>query len=77
MLYEDAGDGYGYENGEYAVISLHWDDKAGSLTIDERAGCFPGMKEYNEMEVFLNGKKAAVINYYGKKVVLKPEDVLQ
>ncbi len=77
VLYEDAGDGYGYENGEYAVISLHWDDKAGSLTIDERAGCFPGMKEYNEMEVFLNGKKAAVINYYGKKVVLKPEDVLQ
>ena len=77
VLYADAGDGYGYENGEYAVISLHWDDKAGSLTIDERAGCFPGMKEYNEMEVFLNGKKAAVINYYGKKVVLKPEDVLQ
>ena len=39
VLYEDAGDGYGYENGEYAMISMHWDDKTGSLTIDERTSC--------------------------------------
>ena len=25
-LYEDAGDGYGYEQGEYCVITLVWED---------------------------------------------------
>lgn len=25
-LYEDAGDGYGYESGEYTLSSIHWDD---------------------------------------------------
>ena len=31
-LYDDAGDGYGYERGEYAATPLRWDDKAGQLT---------------------------------------------
>ena len=26
-LYEDAGDGYGYERGEYTLTRLHWDDE--------------------------------------------------
>ena len=25
-LYEDAGDGYGYENGEYCITEMKWDD---------------------------------------------------
>ena len=25
-LYEDAGDGYGYEQGEYAIVPIRWDD---------------------------------------------------
>ncbi|MDR1688634.1 MAG: glycoside hydrolase family 31 protein [Clostridiales bacterium] len=32
MLYDDSGDGYGYENGEYTLIKLVWDDAAGKLT---------------------------------------------
>ena len=31
-LYEDAGDGYGYEAGEYRVTHLAWDDAARRLT---------------------------------------------
>ena len=31
-LYEDAGDGYGYEKGEYTVRQLLWDDAARRLT---------------------------------------------
>ena len=31
-LYEDAGDGYGYEKGEYTVKQLLWDDAARRLT---------------------------------------------
>ena len=31
-LYDDAGDGYGYENGEYTLTRLQWNDAAGQLT---------------------------------------------
>ncbi|MBR0367554.1 MAG: DUF5110 domain-containing protein [Clostridia bacterium] len=31
-LYEDAGDGYGYERGEYTITRLHWDDAARTLS---------------------------------------------
>jgi len=31
-LYDDAGDGYGYENGEYTLTLLQWNDAAGQLT---------------------------------------------
>ena len=30
-LYDDAGDGYGYEEGAYGVTRLTWDDRAGRL----------------------------------------------
>jgi len=34
-LYDDAGDGYGYERGEYALNPLRWDDGRGELTPSE------------------------------------------
>ena len=34
-LYDDAGDGYGYERGEYALTPLRWDDMRGELTPSE------------------------------------------
>jgi alpha-D-xyloside xylohydrolase len=42
--YEDAGEGWGYERGEYALVDMRWDDAAGKLTIAARQGSFPGMK---------------------------------
>ncbi|MGN6626183.1 MAG: DUF5110 domain-containing protein, partial [Tepidisphaeraceae bacterium] len=42
-LYDDAGDGFGYEKGQYATIPLSWNDKNGTLTIGARAGNYPGM----------------------------------
>jgi alpha-D-xyloside xylohydrolase len=42
-LYEDEGDGYRYEQGVHAVIPLNWDQKAGTLTLGDRQGTFPGM----------------------------------
>jgi alpha-D-xyloside xylohydrolase len=44
LLYEDAGDGYGYEKGEYAEIALHWDDASRTLAFGARAGAYPGMR---------------------------------
>lgn len=42
-LYEDDGLTYAYEKGAYTTIPLHWDDRAGKLTIGQRAGQYPGM----------------------------------
>lgn len=42
-LYEDDGLGYGYERGEFSRIPIAWDDEAGTLTLGERQGAFPGM----------------------------------
>ncbi|MBO4292636.1 MAG: DUF5110 domain-containing protein [Lachnospiraceae bacterium] len=33
-LYEDAGDGYGYEKGEYVLTELMWDDLSGKLLVN-------------------------------------------
>lgn len=42
-LYEDAGDGYGYEQGAYAVTPLTWDESASTLAIGPRKGAYEGM----------------------------------
>jgi len=41
-LYEDEGDNYNYEKGNYTIISLNWDDRHQRLTIGQRQGKFPG-----------------------------------
>lgn len=42
-LYQDAGDGYGYEKGEYAITRLVWRDRERRLIMEERQGAYPGM----------------------------------
>ncbi len=53
-LYEDEGDGYGYEQGAFATVEIRWDDRARRLTIGERAGAYPGMPAEREMAVTLH-----------------------
>ena len=40
-LYEDAGDGYGYEQGQHSLIPLRWNDHTSTLTIGDREVPFP------------------------------------
>ncbi len=42
-LYEDEGDTYDYETGQYALIPFSWDDTAQQLTIGARIGSYSGM----------------------------------
>ena len=44
-LYDDQGDGYGYEKGQYATIDLRWNDAKHELSIGKRHGKFPGMPQ--------------------------------
>ncbi|MBT9331534.1 glycoside hydrolase family 31 protein [Paracidobacterium acidisoli] len=52
-LYEDAGDGYGYEHGERAIIPLRWDDAHFTLTIGAREGAYPGMAKSRQFRIIL------------------------
>ena len=52
-LYEDAGDGYAYENGEFTVIPMHWDNASSTLTIGERQGAYSGMLTERDFRVAL------------------------
>lgn len=54
-LYEDAGDGYGYEQGQHSLIPLRWDDRSSTLIIGERQGSFTGMVEHRKFRVVLVG----------------------
>ena len=64
-LYEDEGDNYNYEKGKYATIGFHWNDKARTLTIDERQGIYPGMQEKRQFTIVMPDGKQQVVNYEG------------
>ncbi|MCS7112560.1 MAG: glycoside hydrolase family 31 protein [Nitrososphaerota archaeon] len=42
-LYEDDGETYSYEKGEYSLTPIRWFEDDGRLVIDEREGSYPGM----------------------------------
>jgi len=59
-VYEDAGDGYDYEDGEYAWTTLEWDDATQTLTVRDRDGSFPELVEERDLDVALVGDGRAV-----------------
>src|SRR6185437_8155236 len=52
-FYEDEDDNYNYERGAHTVIPLHWDDKTETLTLGDRRGTFPGMREHRTFHAVL------------------------
>ncbi len=42
-FYEDECGSYCYKKGVHATTSIHWDDTARTLTLDDRNGSYPGM----------------------------------
>jgi alpha-D-xyloside xylohydrolase len=41
VLYDDAGDGFGYQRGEYSAVQLTWNDRSRTLSIASRDRTFP------------------------------------
>lgn len=68
-LYEDDGETYGYERGEYAEVPLAWNDKSQTLTIGARRGSYAGTARRFTV-VKPDGKKKTV-EYRGKQVKVK------
>lgn len=52
-MYEDENDNYNYEKGLYSTITLQWNDKSQTLTIEGRKGSFPGMLKTRTFKVVL------------------------
>ena len=54
-LYEDEGDSYRYEQGQFSTIDFVWDDATWSLSIHARQGSFPGMLAHRRFRIVLVG----------------------
>ncbi|MDE2181972.1 MAG: glycoside hydrolase family 31 protein [Alphaproteobacteria bacterium] len=73
VLYDDAGDGYGYQSGQHAQISLSWKDKTHQLVFGTRQGTFPGMRRQQAFTVICGaaGKRGSrSLDYAGEAVKL-------
>jgi alpha-D-xyloside xylohydrolase len=81
-LYEDEGDNYNYEKGQYSTITITWNDVKKTLTISDRKGSFSGMLAERKLNIVkVSNNKAAgmdkvesfdkVVSYSGKKVEVK------
>ena len=69
-FYEDAGDGYGYEDGEYNRIRMNWDDGLRTLTIGEAARKFSGGLSGRTCRLICEGKEKVFV-YSGERTVVE------
>ena len=78
-FYEDEGDTYDYEKGQYAAIPITWHDSTHTLEIGARTGTFPGMLTEHTFNIVwvskdhgagvdLATKYDSVVHYNGKPV---------
>ena len=73
-LYEDEGDNYNYERGQYTEIQFRWDDRTRQLTIATRKGQFPGMLQQRRFTIVLPGQsltQAKTVDYAGQQLTVK------
>ncbi len=70
-LYEDEGDNYNYEKGQFSTIVMKWIDKARTLTIGKRDGSFKGMLPERQFNVRIVNGSSKTVKYSGKKASLK------
>ena len=66
LLYEDEGDNYNYEKGQYSTIAFHWNDRSRTLTIADRQGSYPGMLQKRQFVVVLPDGRQQTVHYEGK-----------
>jgi alpha-D-xyloside xylohydrolase len=79
-LYEDAGDGYAYERGAFALIKMSWNEAAQQFLLGSRSGLFPELVTEREFHITLInattgrndlGERAHVIHYTGGEILLE------
>ena len=71
LLYEDEGDNYNYEQGQYATIPFQWNDRSRTLTIGSRQGSYPGMLERRQFTIVLPDGQSKQVDYDGTELKVK------
>ena len=66
VLYEDEGDNYNYEKGDYSTIIIKWNERTRTITIGERQGSFKGMQQQRRFTIVMPDGKQQTIDYAGK-----------
>ena len=70
-LYEDEGDNYNYEKGQYATIRFTWDNQKKQLTIGKQEGQYPGMLKQRKFNVRIAGQEGIkTVEYNGEEIIL-------
>ena len=73
VWYDDAGDGYGYEKGEFSRVFLSWNDMKKELTLSAREGSYPGMPAQLKMILHVPGKNDISFVYDGSECNVQAE----
>ena len=77
-LYEDEGDNYNYEKGEYTIIPFKWDEEKNTLTIGVKQGNYPGSltnRIFNIVFVTESEGLGITVNAMNKKVFYSGKQV--
>ncbi len=69
-FYDDAGDSYDFEKGEYVRIKMHWNDDKNELTISDAEGSYPEAPKQRNFTI-RKGDKSKSISYKGKQIRVK------
>ncbi|WP_443751398.1 glycoside hydrolase family 31 protein [Asticcacaulis solisilvae] len=69
-LYDDAGDGYAYQQGQHATVRMTWSDSAHRLDIAARQGTFDGMpvRQIFTVRCGPDGAMPQTVTYAGRPV---------
>ena len=70
-LYEDDGETYAYEQGQYTEIPITWNDRKHTLTIGKRQGQYSGALQSRQFTILLPDGTGKTVNYQGKAVSIK------
>ena len=70
-LYEDEGDSYNYERGQYTTILMTWKNATRTLTIGTRQGQFKGMLQGRKFTVVLPDGTTKTVDYNGTETNIK------
>jgi alpha-D-xyloside xylohydrolase len=70
-LYEDEGDNYNYEKGQYTTILMTWNNAQRTLTIGQRQGQYKGMIGNRKFQVVLPDGTTKTVDYQGSETIVK------
>lgn len=72
QLYDDEGDGYGYEQGRFATVMLTWNQAQHRFTFGKRSGKYPGMSSKQTFRVVCGttpaGGQTRDVTYAGEEI---------